>query len=278
MKYPAKYLVRMGNLWVTLPTFLIFLAIPSLFLYLWIIESVSFFMFAISIPINLLLTYKMWSKLTISWLRWAYRNAEDLNDLKRRASDSQLIYSGNKHITQAFIDDNDAEMKMIELNLVSIDASISTKDDNDIPNELLFEYNDNFTLSGLIFIAIIITTILVIYFTLDLNFDTSLSMLINTIPIILVLSLVMVFRKKKISHRLLMNSEGIEADSNFYSWEEIKSVAASRTNVGNKIPSNNFISIRLKKGNTISTPINNNLHLLGDISRIASVYKYRFYN
>lgn len=173
-------------------------------------------MYSLSI-IGFLLAWLTWSYLVVNWKIWAYENVRNVNELKRKAIEQNLIWKDGSWFERTEIKSYEQKQKLHQLEKKFLEKDVY-KDDLNVPKETLVFYSKSNLMFELVISLLIIGIGAYIYY---INKPIWLSLIMVAIGGYSLFSWYKKSNEKK--PQLILNEQGITLkESGFFSWEDIE--------------------------------------------------------
>lgn len=167
--------------------------------------------------IGVLLAWLTWSYLVVGWKIWAYENVRNVNELKRKAIEQNLIWKDGSWFERTEIKNYEQKQKLKQLEKKFLEKDVY-KDDLNVPKETLVFYSKSNLAFELAISLFIIASGGYLYY-IDKTIWLALIMVV-----IGGYSLYSWYKKtKEKSPQIILNDQGITLkESGFFSWEDIE--------------------------------------------------------
>lgn len=247
---------------VFLPLALIFVCF-TISVYLHETVMIGGWVLAVGFVVGFLLAWLTWSYLVVGWKIWAYENVRNVNELKRKAIEQNLIWSDGSWFERTEIKSYEQKQKLRQLEKKFLEKDVF-KDDINIPTETLVFYSKWSLVIEVCMALFVISLGFYLYYD---NKSFWLAIILVAIGTYIIYDF---YKKAKDrSPQIILNEHGITLkEEGFFSWNDIYNDRVFVTAGNNSVTylAFNDIQIEINEMNISAEHAENLLH----------VYRVRF--
>ena len=210
--------INKGHLIVNIPVFVTMFGIPILGNYLSTNGILPSWVFGFSILAGFVLAWLVWSIIITKWRIWAFKNVQNVHELKKRAVQEKLIWSDGSIFEKTEIKTKNDKKQLLILEK-KFEQEDFFREDFSVPPKTELYYSKT-TIYVEVFISVLIIAVGVYFFTFSENKYYIIGTILNAFGIY---TIIKELRKTTIKEaQIIVNNKGIKTiNVEFREWKEI---------------------------------------------------------